>query len=269
MRIRTGAFGQLYSMDFQYSITLSSGFWRVFIETHLKCNLIFFWSILFFFIYLFISFFLFFSHRACACGVLWFWCVTPCLSCTELKCIECMQNVVWHSYQSLSMEMDVPTDSRIRVHSVVQGPVGLGSLSLSLSLQKHATIHNQKTHTINIQFTLSRPDLALSLLVFKHFFKHIQQISLSFEKLSTHIGHLAVYFSWFTACLPSPVMEKKGTQTDTLSRWKWEFDIVSYRQHLFAGDMLVHWYVWAISSSVWHWWPSGCCKDWQKFSDSQ
>lgn len=81
-------------------------------------------------------------------------------------------------------------------------------LSLSSKTCNHP--QHRKTHTINIQFTLSRSDLALSLLVFKHFFKHIQLISFSFEKLSTHIGHLAVYFSWFTACLPSPVMEKKG-----------------------------------------------------------
>lgn len=52
----------------------------------------------------------------------------------------------------------------------------------------------------------------------------------------------------FALLLSFPEMEKSNT--DFLSRWKWELDIVSYRQHLFAGDRLVHWYVWAISSSV-------------------
>lgn len=37
MRIRTGAFGQLYSMDFQYSITLSSGFDEILFKKT-KCN---------------------------------------------------------------------------------------------------------------------------------------------------------------------------------------------------------------------------------------
>lgn len=201
---------------------------------------------------------MFFSGEGGHKRVVWMlWCVTPCLHCTELKCIECMQNAVWHSYQSPSMEMNVPTDSRIRVHSVVQRPAEPGSPSfLPLSAQTCIKL----PHTINTKFTLF-------VFVFKQI--SLKRQSTFSQKKKIDPPAFSLFFMIYSKFFPPPVMEKGATQRDSLSRWKWEFDIVSYRQHLFAGDMLVHWYVQAISSSVWHWWPSCCCKDWQKFSDSQ
>ncbi len=147
------------------------------------------------------------------------------------------------------------------------------SLSLSLPLPKHAAIHikptTQKTHTINAKFTLSESDLVLSLHLNK-FHSNGKSVLENYRhafNASQFIFHDLQHV--FTLLFSLPCNGKKATQRDSLSRWKWEFDIVSYRQHLFAGDMFVHWYVQAISSSVWHWWPSCCCKDWQKFSDSQ
>lgn len=129
--------------------------------------------------------------------VVWMlWCVTPCLHCTELKCIECMQNAVWHSYQSLSMEMNVPTDSRIRVHSVVQRPAEPGSPSfLPLSAQTCIKL----PHTINTKFTL-----------FVFAFKQIslkRQITFSQKKRFSRIQFI---FHDLQQILPSPCNGKRS-----------------------------------------------------------
>lgn len=97
------------------------------------------------------------------------------------------------------------------------------SLSLSLTAQT-CGCPTQKIHTIN-KFTLSRSDLV---------FHAPKQISLqlqNFRKLSSRIRHIGSLF--FMSCsmfllssFPSPVM-KKATQRGPLSRWKWEFEIVS------------------------------------------
>lgn len=138
------------------------------------------------------------------------------------------------------------------------------SIALSLSLHKHAAIHNTQTSRSLLTLDLPCPH-QISLC----FCLHLNKMYLNRHILHTLQFVLHNSQQVFPLLVSLACNGKEAAQRDFLSRWKWEFDIVSYRQHLFAGDMHVHWYVRAISSSAWHWWPSGCCKDWQKFSDSQ
>lgn len=145
---------------------------------------------------------------------------------TGLKCIECTQNALWHSYHSLSMEMNVPTDSRIRVHSVVQHRAELGSPHLSLSLftnthpqsqryphKAHSTWKNKVYHV--------RPSLVFAFISIN------KQICFSFRKWCTR----ATPHGWFSRNLQQVSRfssnGKKATQRTSLSRRNWEFDIVS------------------------------------------
>lgn len=170
-----------------------------------------------------------------------FWCVTPYLPCVGLKRIECIQNVVWHSYQALSMEMNVSSDSRIRVHSVVQRPAGPGSPRPSWTLHKHLSIHIKRSAETTHHFSLW--GICWALFVFQTSLK--QQVNSSFGKLCTHIQwvffmiHSKVLCCFFLPAFHSCNEKKKPAQRNDLSRWKWEFEIVSYRRHLFAGDMLI------------------------------
>lgn len=74
---------------------------------------------------------------------------------------------MWHSYQSLSVDMNAPTDSRIRVHSLVQHPAVLGSSYLSpLSLHKLVTEnsrHRKFTEQTTTLTSQSRRGLCLLL----------------------------------------------------------------------------------------------------------
>ena len=146
------------------------------------------------------TFFFFFQGGGPKRVVWMLWCVTPCLHCTELKCIECMQNAVWHSYQSLSMEMNVPTDSRIRVHSVVQRPAEPGSPSI-LPLSAQTCI--KLPHTINTKFTL-----------FVFAFKQIslkRQITFSKKKKKKRSTRVQFIFHDLQQIFPSPRNGKRSS----------------------------------------------------------
>lgn len=67
---------------------------------------------------------------------------------------ECIQNAVCHSYQLLSVEMSVPTDSKIRVHSFGAAPCCAGQPLL----HKHAAAGNSQERTFTQQTLRFTPD---------------------------------------------------------------------------------------------------------------
>lgn len=149
---------------------------------------------------------------------IWCGCFGCAVVCTTLK------NDVWHSYQSLSVDMNAPTDSRIRVHSLVQHPAVLGSSYLSpLSLRKLVTEnsrHRKFTEQTTTLTSQSRRGLCL-LLAFNRIsikrrlgfifgnYRHVFHTSLFIFRV---IFFYSRFFSSF------PVIEKKNQHKETLYR---------------------------------------------------
>lgn len=125
---------------------------------------------------------------------IWCGCFGCAVVCTTLK------NDVWHSYQSLSVDMNAPTDSRIRVHSLVQHPAVLGSSYLSpLSLRKLVTEnsrHRKFTEQTTTLTSQSRRGLCL-LLAFPTEFQSNDGWVSSLEIIGTRSTPRCLFFVLF------------------------------------------------------------------------